>query len=51
MRQGHGRPPRLPTDGFYLKSEGHTSDFKAFSQILGCFESGYVQAFFGGTPA
>jgi hypothetical protein len=24
---------------------------KAFSQILGCGEGGYVQVFFGGTPA
>ena len=24
MRQRHGRTPRLPTFGFYMKSEGHT---------------------------
>jgi hypothetical protein len=26
MRQGQGRPPRLPTGGFYLKSERHWVD-------------------------
>jgi hypothetical protein len=26
MRQRQGRSPRLPTDGFYLKSERHVGD-------------------------